>query len=67
MNIKYHYVGEKLEEGFIIISYVPSRLERSDVFTKPKRERRKDVIYELINWTIILFLFAILIPYRELL
>ncbi|KAK7872290.1 hypothetical protein R5R35_012133 [Gryllus longicercus] len=35
VDIKYHYIREKLEEGTISVSFVPSDLELADVFTKP--------------------------------
>ncbi|KAK7870280.1 hypothetical protein R5R35_001006 [Gryllus longicercus] len=47
-DIKYHYIREKLEEGTISVSFVPSDLELADVFTKPTpRDHFHKLIFNL--------------------
>ncbi|KAK7863601.1 hypothetical protein R5R35_013473 [Gryllus longicercus] len=48
VDIKYHYIREKLEEGTISVSFVPSDLELADVFTKPTpRDHFHELIFNL--------------------
>ncbi|KAK7792162.1 hypothetical protein R5R35_007718 [Gryllus longicercus] len=48
VDIKYHYIREKLEEGTISVSFVPSDLELADVFTKPTpRDHFHKLIFNL--------------------
>ncbi|KAK7864174.1 hypothetical protein R5R35_004089 [Gryllus longicercus] len=48
VDIKYHYIREKLEEGTISVSFVSSDLELADVFTKPTpRDHFHKLIFNL--------------------
>jgi methyl coenzyme M reductase subunit D len=55
IDVKYHFVRERVETGEIKVEYIPTDQQLADIFTKPLQKQRfetlRDKIMGLWNYT----------------
>ena len=49
IDIRYHFIREKIENGDIAVEYVPSEEQKADIFTKALPRERFRKLCEMLN------------------
>ena len=49
IDIRYHFIREKIENGDIAVEYVPSKEQKTDIFTKALPRERFRKLCEMLN------------------